>query len=185
MAHQLMKNGERIALLVFMDTLANPFAGRSDERESDAMFFARLVREQGASVPVDEIRRLAPDEQMEAVLDVARRADIFPPGADLPRVKRLVAVYRANEGAARRYAPPFSLSRITLLRARGHASERSSAAAGEPAEEAYRDPTLGWGALSAHPVEVHEVPGSHESMLREPHVRALAERLERCFHGLR
>ena len=41
----------------------------------------------------------------------------------------------------------------------------------------HRDPTLGWGEIAAGGVEVQRVPGDHYSMLREPHVNALAGEL--------
>jgi len=39
------------------------------------------------------------------------------------------------------------------------------------------DPTLGWSAYSPRPVEVVPVPGTHVSLLGEPHVATLASRL--------
>ena len=46
------------------------------------------------------------------------------------------------------------------------------------ARERSRDtpPDLGWSAL-LHRLERHDVPGDHFSLLRAPHVRAVAERL--------
>jgi thioesterase domain-containing protein len=38
-------------------------------------------------------------------------------------------------------------------------------------------PTLGWEQLSAEPIELHLVPGDHHTMLFEPNVALLAERL--------
>jgi hypothetical protein len=38
-------------------------------------------------------------------------------------------------------------------------------------------------ALAAQGVEVHEVPGDHYSMVREPHVRVLAERIRARLEG--
>jgi thioesterase domain-containing protein len=40
-----------------------------------------------------------------------------------------------------------------------------------------QDSTLGWGKLATGGVEVQTVPGNHYTMLREPHVQVLAERL--------
>jgi amino acid adenylation domain-containing protein len=36
---------------------------------------------------------------------------------------------------------------------------------------------LGWGGRATGGIEVHEIPGSHESLLREPNVHILAEKL--------
>jgi amino acid adenylation domain-containing protein len=38
---------------------------------------------------------------------------------------------------------------------------------------------LGWGRIATGGVQVHQVPGSHETMVMEPHVRHLAARLKR------
>jgi len=47
----------------------------------------------------------------------------------------------------------------------------------EPVTELYADPTLGWADRSAKGVRSIDVPGGHLSMLQEPHVAVLAERL--------
>ena len=39
----------------------------------------------------------------------------------------------------------------------------------------------GWGRLAAGGLEIEEVPGDHISVLEEPHVRSLAERLRVCL----
>ena len=82
---------------------------------------------------------------------------------------------RANLKALRSYLPGPYPGRVTLFRA-------AEAAAQPP------DPTFGWRGLAAGGVEVHEVPGDHDTMVREPHVRVLAERLgaqlERAGHPM-
>ena len=42
-------------------------------------------------------------------------------------------------------------------------------------------PDLGWGGLVEGGLAVYEVPGDHESMLREPHVLHLGEQLKACL----
>ncbi len=49
--------------------------------------------------------------------------------------------------------------------------------AGEPLSEEPQAPDLGWGGLAEGGVEVDEIPGDHYSILREPNVQALADRL--------
>jgi amino acid adenylation domain-containing protein len=49
-----------------------------------------------------------------------------------------------------------------------------------------RDPWLGWGGMAAGGITAHEVPGHHVSIIAEPHVRVLAEKLSECLrrvHG--
>jgi thioesterase domain-containing protein len=51
----------------------------------------------------------------------------------------------------------------------------------EPYVERYDDPLLGWGRRAALGVRAIDVPGGHSSMLQEPHVEALADRLQSCI----
>ena len=44
-----------------------------------------------------------------------------------------------------------------------------------------RDPQLGWGGKASGGVEVHVVPGTHQTLLREPHVKVLAQQLSDCI----
>lgn len=49
------------------------------------------------------------------------------------------------------------------------------------------DPTLGWGRISSHGLEVVEVPGDHASIFREPHVaelgRLFGQKLKQHLEG--
>jgi aspartate racemase len=42
------------------------------------------------------------------------------------------------------------------------------------------DPELGWGRLAPR-VDVYNIPGNHDSIMTEPHVRVLAEKLTLCL----
>ena len=44
------------------------------------------------------------------------------------------------------------------------------------------DPLLGWGSLAADGVERYELEGEHVTILREPFVRAVGERLRQCLN---
>ena len=50
--------------------------------------------------------------------------------------------------------------------------------ADEPYIDRYDDPLLGWGRRATRGVRVDDVPGGHSSMLQEPDVRILAEKLQ-------
>jgi thioesterase domain-containing protein len=45
----------------------------------------------------------------------------------------------------------------------------------------YVDPLLGWGAIATQGVESYEIPGEHTTILREPHVKLLGEKLKLCL----
>ena len=53
----------------------------------------------------------------------------------------------------------------------------------EPFSQVYADPLLGWESRSAKGVRCIDVPGGHQSMLQEPCVAVLAERLRACLRA--
>ncbi len=67
------------------------------------------------------------------------------------------------------FTPPRIEGRIVVFRVRRQPYYR------------VRDVTLGWGIRSARDVEVHTVCGDHLSLLRPPHVQALAAHLRICL----
>ncbi len=46
------------------------------------------------------------------------------------------------------------------------------------------DPLFGWGDLVQGGIDIQHIPGSHYSLLEEPHVRVLAEKLKNCLENL-
>ena len=45
----------------------------------------------------------------------------------------------------------------------------------------YSDPTLGWGGLIEGELKLYEIPAYHNTILREPHVQLLAEKVRECL----
>ena len=43
------------------------------------------------------------------------------------------------------------------------------------------DRRLGWSEVAGDGLEVHVVPGTHQTMRMEPHVRVLAEKINSCI----
>lgn len=60
------------------------------------------------------------------------------------------------------------------------------ATTGEGIDEAYinrySDPLLGWSQRTTKPVKVFDVPGGHSSMLQQPHVKDLGQKLNSCLN---
>ena len=86
--------------------------------------------------------------------------------ARLPRV--LKEVRRACHQAAKQYIVQPYLGEITLF----HAEERSLSS---------ENPYETWKTLALGGLEVHEVPGGHGSVIDEPAVTFLAEKLKACL----
>ncbi|MCP4664320.1 MAG: amino acid adenylation domain-containing protein, partial [bacterium] len=181
MACRLQADDQQVALLALFDTPA-PVAGEAgpDARtfDDDAFWLADianfLARVSGRELPLsyDELRQLAPEEQVGFFVERLREIDFLPPGTGVSQVHRLLGVYKTNIRASREYQPRPSDGRITLFRA---AEGLAEDAAGS------RETDLGWGGLCSAPVEVHTVPGDHITMLAKENLPVLTERLVACL----
>ena len=80
----------------------------------------------------------------------------------------MLQIFYANAQAAYRYVPQNYPNRITLFRA------------AEQSDATKQDLTLGWSAL-ARDIQLHQVPGNHLSLLKQPHVQTLAQQLKQCL----
>jgi thioesterase domain-containing protein len=97
----------------------------------------------------------------------------MPHELTLTQVKRSLHNFRSRVRAAKDYVPEPYPGKVTLFKC-DHIEPRD-------VETLEADPTWGWGEISSEPVDVHHVPGSHESMVLEPDVRVLAEKLSACI----
>jgi thioesterase domain-containing protein len=82
----------------------------------------------------------------------------------------LVRVVIAHNRAALRFEPKPLAAKLVLF---------------ETLDQQARTPfdaSRGWKRLSTQPVETHLVSGNHLSMLDEPHVRDLAQKLTQCLN---
>jgi thioesterase domain-containing protein len=83
--------------------------------------------------------------------------------------RALQEVLKANQQALRTYVPQVYPGRIILF------------LSSEAPERAFYDRRLGWSDMTTEGLEVHVVPGSHETLFGEPHVRVLAQKLQGCL----
>ncbi|XYH95261.1 type I polyketide synthase [Sorangium sp. So ce1128] len=162
MAHQLVRCGERVALLAMIDGYIS-IRTTPERRLWQLVESAKMVH---PGMAYDELRRLDEGELTELVLGAAR--GVAPGLADA--VRRLGA---AHGRAARSYVMPRYGGRVVYFRA----AQQPPPGPFGPVTEPYGTLYQPMDGISSQPIEIHEVPGSHHTMLREPHVGALAERL--------
>ncbi|HEY0784050.1 MAG TPA: thioesterase domain-containing protein, partial [Thermoanaerobaculia bacterium] len=172
MACQLAASGQEVALLALIDSHAPGSIPAVAEPADTATLIALLAREM-AGAPAGSGARLSGNEpgavdsggDLDFVLEQAKERGFLPADLRLADAHLRLAVLRAHLLAMTSYRPGSYPGRIHLLRAAD-----STASQG--------DLTNGWRALAAAGVEVNDVPGDHYSVVREPHVRTLAARLE-------
>jgi thioesterase domain-containing protein len=174
MAAQLRAQGESVAVLALLDPPAPIAPDRADYQADGATLLARFARDYGlaledAALSWEHFRQLGPDAQLSYLLAQARAANLVTSAVDLKQLGRHLRVFLANDRARRRYTPQHYAGRITLIRA----AERAVSS----------DLALGWSRWAAGGVDVYTLPGDHYTLLKDPHVRALAERLQVCLDG--
>jgi amino acid adenylation domain-containing protein len=175
MARQLAALGARVQLLAIIDSSPSRPSNRSGWEFLPAVVASVL------NLPLwlkDDFFQTHPREMVARLrrhLRAARRR-LFGPSSQRPErseleilfdVGRLPDHYRdlieANLRASRCYVPKPYAGRLTLFRARtqpffcGHRAD------------------LGWSKFARGGVATHIIPGTHDSILKEPHVKTLAE----------
>ena len=179
MARQLERQGQQVAFLGVLDTMS-PQLARERAALSDLELLLGVagdVAEQSGNpftIPPQALEGLDPDEQFRRAVEMLHARGAAPRGYDVAGLRFACQVIQDRTTSLLRYTPgPFS-GTITLFRASNVHPAHDRFFAHRP-EEVRR--TLGWSELSPLPVEVHLVPGSHNTMGSEPHVGVLAQRI--------
>jgi thioesterase domain-containing protein/acyl carrier protein len=165
MAQQLHAIGESVGLVALLDTQVETAHVEFDV----ATLITDSVREH-IQISVDELRAKEVDDQLTQVLNLAKQRNLLPPDFGLEDARRYVDVYRAHWNASQKYVPRVYPGKLTLFRA----SDR-------PEEFIRRSPARGWDKLTLAGVDVIPVPGSHQTLIRNPNAEVLAERLRACL----
>ena len=164
MAHQLLRQGEEVPRLVLLDTVSPDLLRMSRGLRSNI----RTLRQLGPAYA-----QCLPSKARDGLVRVARRVrtKLHSSREDpLPYELRDQQVWDANLAAIGSYrARPYP-GRATLFRA-------------AQSDMSYGDvpPDLGWSSWLTHEVEVITIPGTHDTLVCEPNVRVLGERLLSCL----
>lgn len=185
MARQLQAQGEEIGLLAVLDQRSNP--GRAAAfrpaflpeflKNIPFWFWYDLCQTNATSLftrlrlRFQELRlRLAQPRDRGGAATPSAAARTAGAAFDLTRLSeayRKLLEYHFQ--LLFDYVPQAYSGRVTLLRARAQPLTRFQAG------------DLGWSGLAQGGVDVIDVPGSHDTLLKEPYVRVLARRLRACL----
>jgi len=171
MAHQLRLRGRRPALLALIDTRRPDWALTTANAPATLwQILCNLphwVRDDllpgGLDAFVRNLRRhmrvlRSRSASLDRVLDTTR----YSPQQQqtMERYHRALATYR----------PASHPGRVVVLRARA-----------QPLLWWFSEPTLGWRKLAQGGVELHRLPGNHATIMSDPIVQHLADRLRACI----
>ena len=170
MAHQLLAEGQKVALVAMLNTNCPVLTVTQRIRchighlqESGVWTYgkgvAKALQRRIWRPAVSSDKTASPDPQIANLLEA--RTDL-----DEALVRTLRAIIHAEEN----YVPTGKIfpGRITLFWAMNSIKD-------------FEDNRLGWRRLAAGGLEVHEIPGNHTTIREEPNVRVLAEKLKVCL----
>jgi thioesterase domain-containing protein len=170
MAQQLSAQGQEVALLALFDT-AVPQHAEQLTREEEIGILRSLAHEHGLNV--EGLGPHTSEEQLSAILEQLQQENTLLQEVGLTKIRQIMHVSQANYRALRTYALRCYSGRVTFFQAAESITADSPDQYGE------------WSGLAAGGVERHIIPGSHLSIVQEPHVRVLAERLNSCMAAVR
>jgi amino acid adenylation domain-containing protein len=171
MAQQLHKQGEKIGLLVMIDTLLPGYEKRSPLLKR-VFLHLNNVLQQGPSY--FQQKAAGWTKQGKYQLKHRYKSYLNVVHHHLPETDKHLELINFNEQARSEYVLQVYPGSMTLLRTEDQ--NRGDAVGFE------YDPQYGWGDKIAGGIDMHYVPGSHLSMLEEPYVRVLAEKLQACLN---
>jgi amino acid adenylation domain-containing protein len=189
MAQQLVQQGHVVALLVVIDASASTFQDKQmlvDYLDwDDTMWLNEVSKgmeiylEKNMNIADDTLQSLPMAEQLKHVLQYFKMVNILPDYADTTQIENMLQVYKTNTLSLINYvARQIYPAKITLLRANQDLPEDPNS---ELHAQIAADSDLGWGEFSTEPVDIHFVLGNHVTIMAEPHVQVLAERLKSCI----
>jgi len=176
MARQLRAQGQAVALVALIEAT---WTGNGHPLRRAARRIGRRIafeREHLGRMMVPErighllakTTSLVTDQAARVVeaLAARRRVGRKRPSPVEDAIRRVEAAHRE---ALRRYVPQVYPGELTLFRP------------ARPAAAHHGDPTWGWEGLAAGGLDVHEIPGECPTMVDEPDVQVLADRLRQCL----
>jgi len=172
MAQQLLAQGPGVGLLALLDTTipVNPANQDYVEEGEDT------GREYGLDITLEELEQLGPEEQLPYLWQHVQKLGLLEIDTPLAVVEQILEdlkrLFHAHIALGSEYAVRPYPGRIILFR---------------PSEVpvlVHTSEDRGWRKL-AREVEVHFVPGHHHSMVKEPQVQMLAQKLRGCLESAR
>jgi amino acid adenylation domain-containing protein len=173
MARQLRSEGEAAERLILIDTRSPtlPVEPIRDERELVLAFARDLAAVRGWAIPEDiALQVRAAEEPLRFLFELALAERLLPKDFEVSRLTALFAVFRRDLAALETYEAHTYTGPVALFVAEDRIARQDG------------PPDQGWRDL-AEQLTIEPVPGNHWTMLSEPQVPRLTERLRAILHA--
>ncbi|HEX2202459.1 MAG TPA: amino acid adenylation domain-containing protein [Longimicrobium sp.] len=174
MAHRLRAAGEEVALVALIDADV-PREDWATLAPDDVELMRRVVRDLGEpdeeklEAMVAALRAIPAEDRLQGLREWIARSGLPIPDDQVAQIGRTVKVFDATVRAVNAHRLEPYDGRVLLLRAElgipGHPDTRPGGLAGA------------WRPFVARELEVRDVPGTHGTVVSEPHVQAVAAAL--------
>ncbi len=168
MAQQLTAQGQEVALLALFDTILSD-AYKPLPSYKRACYHLRQVYQKGPAHILIQLKERT--RSLKSKLMRIYSKFYLERGEEVLHTLEYHAMREVNEEAERSYRPQVYPSKVILFRAANPVDAQTSCVA----------PDGGWGKLAAGGVQIYEVPGDHLGILKEPHIKVIAENLKSCL----
>ena len=161
MAQQLQEAGQEVALVALIDSYTPSAISELDEASLANSLAADLGGLFGTEllISANDIEQLRPEEQLQRIFTAAKNLNLLPPEVGMEQMRRLFQVFQANRLALVNYKlQPYS-GRVALFCADTSQEDR------------------GWSSALASNLETYIIPGDHYSIIREPDIGCLTNKL--------
>ena len=169
-AQQLHAEGENVALLAMIDT---PGPGEmpkklDNETEIAAYIIDSLLELDKSLFTFNSFPQVGNiEEQVMYALEQAKIANLLPNDFQIPQIRQIIQVFKANMEAMWNYKPHIYPGKIIFFRAQDKREKY------DPVHPEYP-----WIELAASGIEIHTVSGNHLTMNYDPHVQVIAEKIK-------
>jgi thioesterase domain-containing protein len=169
MARQLLTNGEAVEFLGIIDAIPYASSPGSDEQHARRLL-ATFADDLGVVRDADwEDREV--ESQLAFLMDEGKRRGVVPESFSREDAERQWRMRLAHDRALAAYRlPSLPLSLVLFVAQESALGERKALAAS-------------WSAVASGGCEIIDVPGDHLTLVRPPHVEALAASIERKLPG--
>ncbi len=168
MARQLREQGEKVQILVILDTCLPGYSERSPFLKRIFLHLDNFVH-RGLTYFWQKIISWSQWSTTQVKNKYKRYLELRQ---NLPEDDKHWEIMNINIQAAHDYTCQVYPGQITLLRTEDESRENALTR---------YDPQFGWGNLVTGGIDIHYIPGSHTSFLDEPHVQVVAEKLRACL----
>ncbi|MBD1924294.1 amino acid adenylation domain-containing protein [Microcoleus sp. FACHB-831] len=185
MAVQLQQQGHTVALLALLDTKPPILSNQSQQETefNDAYLLANKAVEMakffGKNISISEatVSQLEPEEQLNYVLDIMKQADFIHLDINLQQIRSYLQVIKSHKKAVMDYVGKVYNGKITLFQA----DQQRFFEEDDKISKNIVELGSSWSKFISQPLDIETIPGDHYTIMAEPNVQVLANKLKSCL----